>query len=501
MLLIAISGYGGKLGSTSALNLAQADLTFTPSKPQNGVNVPEQPTVSYTRPLTGMQTIPLELEKAFRSEGGKTSLNTQLLKVQKNGDMDYELTLRKTWSSPCNQITSFSGPDGSGAGEVFTVKAKKVLISLTKSALERVTFYDATGKSGLADTVKRLTDALDSAPALKYFAAYDDRWWETKAQEHPDFPSQEPFNVGRLTSSAYINNMFPWFPGTQDLKGVCPSNPDMGVIQNYITGFADLTYAGTLNQDFQNECNETEVDQCGICFNESTDFVGPATNHASKFLSEMMRYQLAVVFGFDPQEYEKHIPEPTEVRYQLWSNSNPVTQTDSCHYFKSGYEWWDLYEAARDLTGDGSLSLIGETMSYNWFWGEGALETTEYVLEEVYGLARPSWLTKGTFWTGSICSWSVDDIWFQSYIYSHFLIPLFFLFIIEEYCWAMPYWPSPRANPTGKSIMGDDTGSVTTNTSVTSPDSITSSSAVTTSSSFVAVSVAAAVFSLTVMLF
>ena len=88
-----------------------------------------------------MQTIPLELEKAFRSEGGKTSLNTQLLKVQKNGDMDYELTLRKTWSSPCNQITSFTGPEGSGAGEVFTVKAKKVLISLTKSALESVLLF------------------------------------------------------------------------------------------------------------------------------------------------------------------------------------------------------------------------------------------------------------------------------------------------------------------------------------------------------------------------
>jgi hypothetical protein len=87
--------------------------------------------------------------------------------------MDYKLTFHKTWSSPCNQITSFSGPEESGAGEVFTVKVKKVLILLTKSALERVTFCDATGKSGLADKVKNLTDALDSAPALKYFAAYD----------------------------------------------------------------------------------------------------------------------------------------------------------------------------------------------------------------------------------------------------------------------------------------------------------------------------------------
>ena len=53
---------------------------------------------------------------------------------------------------------------------------------------------------------------------------------------------------------------------------------------------------------------------------------------------------------------------------------------------------------------DTGLHLIGEAFSFNWFWGEGAMETAEYMLQEVMGLKRPSWLSR------------------------------------EEYCWAMPYW-------------------------------------------------------------
>jgi len=56
------------------------------------------------------------------------------------------------------------------------------------------------------------------------------------------------------------------------------------------------------------------------------------------------------------------------------------------------------------------LAIVGEAFSYNWYWVEGAFETAEYALEEVFGLDRPSWLSQ------------------------------------KDYCWAMPYWPLPRRN-------------------------------------------------------
>ena len=374
----AKSGYAGALGGTSVANLGVQDATFA----SGGAIGPERATVSYTRPLRGMQEIPLALGRAFEAEGGKMSLNQQLLSVEKMGDSDYKLTFRKTWSSPCTQITSFTGP---GAGGISVVRAKHVIVTLTKSAIERVHFIDHTGQSGLADTVKKLTDAVQSAPALKYFAQYETRWWETMAKEsRPDYPSEEKFNVGRITSSAQINNLFAWYPGVQqnaELPRACPNKENMGVIQNYVTGNADWTYAGTLRMAEQLKCTETEAENCHLCFNEDNGFVGPATNHAPGLLADAMRYQQAYVFGLNPNTKEglDKIPRPTEVMYQLWSNSNPVTQTDACHYFKAGYKWWELYEQARDLTGDKSLSFIGETMSYNWFWGEGALETAEQV--------------------------------------------------------------------------------------------------------------------------
>jgi len=189
----------------------------------------------------------------------------------------------------------------------------------------------------------------------------------------------------------------------------------MGVIQAYITGFADWTYAGTLKMEQQLACKETDVDQCGKCFSNDTGFVGPAKNHAPKLLAEAIRRETAVLFGLGHGDsgasQVADIPEPTEVMYQIWSNDNPVTQTDSCHYFKAGYKWWDLYVEARKM--DEGLSIVGEAFSFNWFWIEGALETAEYMLQEVYGLERPSWMTR------------------------------------EDYCSAMPYWPLPRRNDAG----------------------------------------------------
>merc|ERR1719382_1412307 len=105
----------------------------------------------------------------------------------------YILTFRTTWSNPCNQVTSYGGP---GAGEIYNVSAKNVLLSLTKNALKQVNFIDSTGK--LQNDVTYLLGTVASAPAMKYFAVYPERWWETFAQKyHPNFPNKKPFNVSR----------------------------------------------------------------------------------------------------------------------------------------------------------------------------------------------------------------------------------------------------------------------------------------------------------------
>ena len=347
-----------------------------------------------------MQEIPLAMGRAFSELGGTIQLNHQLLRVEKR-DTDYWLTFRKTWTSPCSDVTTFEGP---GGGELITVAAKRVVVALPKSALKRVQFVDSSGR--LQDRVDALCNAIASAPAMKYFASYASRWWETFAQDnHPDFPNDEPFNVGRVTGSNVVPNFFAWYPGVQqnaDKPRPQCVDESMGVIQTYVTGFSDRTYEGLLRQQEQNQCKETDVEQCSKCFSDETGFVGPAADHVTKSLADMMRYQLAYTFGLDPIDDADKVPEATQIKYRIWSNDNPVTQTDSCHYFKSGHKWWKLYEEARFL--DTGLHLIGEAFSFNWFWGEGAMETAEYMLQEVMGLKRPSWLSR------------------------------------EEYCWAMPYW-------------------------------------------------------------
>jgi hypothetical protein len=417
MLNNAISGYAGSLGSTTDMNLGVADVAFAPNAPPPIY----KPTEYYVRPLTGMQTIPIKMAEAYTKLGGKTHFNSQLLVVEKVAD-GWVLTFQKTWSSPCTQVTSFAGPEGSGAGETYTVFAKKVVLALTKNALSKIVFKDSTNAKPdedgllLPDRIDKLCAAVASASAMKYFASYPKRWWETFAQEHhKNYPNDVPFDVGRVTGSANVNNFFAWYPGVQqkaDQPRACANDTDMGVVQAYVTGFADDTWSGALKQQQQLECRETEADQCGKCFNSDTGFVGPAKNHAPQLLEDAMRRELAVLWGLGAgnagASQVDQIPKATEVMYTIWSNDDPVTQTDAVHYFKAGFKWWDLYVKARSPAE--GLSLVGEAMSYNALWIEGALETSEYMLQEVYGLARPSWLTR------------------------------------EDYCWAMPYWPLPRRN-------------------------------------------------------
>jgi len=335
----AISGYAGAEGVSSPANLGIQDTTFASGAESIGVS---RETKWYVRPLRGMQHIPVSLAEAYTALKGKLSLNNELIQVTHvNPTADgahYILTFRRTWSNPCNQVTSFQGP---GAGEIYNVSAKKVILAVTKNALNKILFIDSTGK--LQDDVTELLDSVGSAPAMKYFASYPERWWETFAKKHhPKFPNDKRFNVSRITGSAQIQNLFAWYPGTQqaaDQPRAC-SDDKMGVIQNYITGFADWTYAGVLDEEKQLRCKEVDVSQCQKCFNEDTGFVGPAKNHAPKGLSDAMRQQQATLFGLMGRHNMSitDIPEPTEVMYQLWSNSNPVTQTDATHYFKAGYK-------------------------------------------------------------------------------------------------------------------------------------------------------------------
>jgi monoamine oxidase len=62
------------------------------------------------------------------------------------------------------------------------------------------------------------------------------------------------------------------------------------------------------------------------------------------------------------------------------------------HIWRPGERSWEIMPRIRRPITGLPLSIVGEAWSTEAGWIEGALNTAEHVLEEQYGLARPSWL-------------------------------------------------------------------------------------------------------------
>jgi len=214
-----------------------------------------------------------------------------------------------------------------------------------------------------------------------------------------------------MTTSSALNNIFAWYPGTQQDASLTPascggSGDPRGVLQIYATHDVELSLGGGPYASELERCGETPADQCGSCM-DPADWVGDLTHHVSWSFWGRLKAQIEVLFrpsdGPAPD-----IPDPTQIMARLWIPNDRLTQTYACHYWRSGVKWWELYvEALEPAPG---LHFVGDTFAFNSGWSEAALETAEYMLQEAMGLGRPAWLTK------------------------------------DDYCRAMPYYGPPRRN-------------------------------------------------------
>jgi len=367
---------------------------------------------NWSRPLLGMQEFPRQLQARYRDMGGISYLSQQLQEVKRVDDKDYPWTLTfvETTTSPCTGITT-------PTSKVWHLRAKQLVLAMPKAALGSISFAGTLPdqEKSLAIQIDRLLAAIQGVPFMKMHATYSQRWWQDTG-----IGAKTGFNVGRFTSSNPVSNVFAWYPGTQardqdgnysKIPGQCQetSGKNMGMIQLYATGHPAETWSGLMSNGRQQECSLKSAAKCSECFNSHSGFyvteTNPATNHISQTLVEGVRIELAEMFGVDPSQ----IPEPTEMKYKIWDAQDPVTKSDAVHFWKAGQEWWKLYDEVLEVGGKSSkLHIVGEAFSFNWGWGEGALETAEYMLHEHMNIPLPNWIAK------------------------------------KEYCLAMPFYPYQR---------------------------------------------------------
>jgi len=370
--------------------------------------VPEKGTSSfhYTRPLEGMQSLPRRLHQAFEDAGGTTQVNMQLMSVTVLPQASSERTkfllrFKPTFTHPCNEVTSVLEDED----DVVVYADRLVLAGWDPDSVRALPIFalDEDSAMPLQHPVRKDIEAVTSmvyAPGIlqKWFFAFDKS--ELPAYTPPG--ATEPFHVGRYTTSTAPQQVFQWYPGTQQAKASMQCS-DVQVLQMYTM---DPVWVQMANERSQFNCPaDVEEDQCGECPGADL-FYGNAAHHVSKKAVSFFRRHLSIMLNVSLDQ----IPEPLEARYMVWDDQNPQTQASAVHTWLPGARFWEGFEAALQPHAGLPLHIVGEAMALNQGWGEGALETAEYMLQEKLGLSAPAWLTR------------------------------------DDYCRLMPFYPSARKN-------------------------------------------------------
>ncbi|KAL7528701.1 hypothetical protein ACHAWF_002672 [Thalassiosira exigua] len=349
----------------------------------------------YRRPLEGMSSIPLSLHGAAVKLGVTSSLNQEVTEVEELEEGIWHVTLRETKTSPCTGITTIKKN-----GTVTVVRTQRVILAIPGAALKRVEFVQPNKESknnehNLDTIINKLADQVTGVPLMKIFAAWPTRWWNTvnnldtfSAEEQPKLvpPGRSTnFTCGRFTND-FDFHLFSWYPGTQSrpetIEEHAAACEAMGVIQFYVMPEGIPSFASASQAQDQAACFDD--DSCGPCNPESDDaWFKPAI---SARLRALVTLYLSTLFRYK-------VPDAHELMYRIWKADDPVTKSDGISFWRAGVKWWESYQVAlQPLSKDRSIHIIGETFSHNQGWSEGAVETAEFLLQEVLGMAGPSWL-------------------------------------------------------------------------------------------------------------
>jgi hypothetical protein len=86
----------------------------------------------------------------------------------------------------------------------------------------------------------------------------------------------------------------------------------------------------------------------------------------------------------------KFVPQPYAAVYQDWSE-DPFG--GGWHAWKAGFRFWEIIKKMRKPLAGRAVYICGEAYSNKQGWVEGALQTTERMLEDHFSIPRPdAWL-------------------------------------------------------------------------------------------------------------
>jgi hypothetical protein len=315
--------------------------------------------VSYFHVTDGYERVPLEMARRFEEMGGAVHMRHRLAgfdQVERGGSTLIEMHF----------------DDGSKAGR--TVLARSIVLAMPRRSLELLEQRGAV----LDPSHKRVHELIASVtpiPLFKMAICYPYPWWQTIA------PVAVPGTGGpqmmQITQGQSVTDL----PLRQCYYWAVDQATQNAVVLIYDDG-QDLDFWATLRDPKASAPFEGNAPKHAnpLGFSPWKDFPAP-----SAMVNEAHR-QLVRMHGVEDRS---DIPAPYAAAYRDWGEDP----------YGGGANFWHLHVRS-DEVGAAIIQprppvrayICGEAYSHGQGWVEGALETTDLVLQQGFGVQPPPWL-------------------------------------------------------------------------------------------------------------
>jgi lysine 2-monooxygenase len=331
--------------------------------------------------VSGYSDIPNRLYQGFTAKGGQGFLQHQLLDFHGDGAGGYVLRFfqRESGTLTTAQAQERCRQDPASCR---TYGAKHVILALPKRSLE---LLDQRSSFFTDPTVQQLLRSVLDVPAMRFFLAYERPWW-TEAMTHRDGDTTIPApTCGRSTTDLRVRQLYYWHTASDGGLSF--------VLGSYTNGQANFYWRELQNGPGPFDRLPGAAPPLAPPRFDAAQGKGPRA--ASDDMARFAHRDLVEVVG--PLADGKTPPEPHYAHFQDW-DKDPWGA--GWHAFTAGHDAHDLIpRILQPLPGE-KVYVCGESYSNVQGWVQGALNTSEVLLQKKLGLAYPSWLTPGGTWLG-----------------------------------------------------------------------------------------------------
>lgn len=329
--------------------------------------------------VSGYSDIPNRLYQGFLAQGGVGYLQHQLLSFDGDGADGYVLRFFQRDSGTLTTAQAEARCQADPAS-CRTYGAKYVILTLPRRSLE---LLDQRNFFFTNPTVNQLLDTVLDVPAIRIFMAYERPWW-TEAASGTGHPFPAP-TCGRSTTDLRVRQFYYWHTATDGGNSF--------VLASYANGQAERYWRELQNgpgpfDDYKGAAPPIHPPRY-----DAAQGHGPRAG--SDEMGKLAHQALVEVVG--PLKDGRKAPEPYFVHYQNWTKD---PWGAGWHAWAAGSNDVTLIpRILQPLPGE-RVYLCGETYSNVQGWVQGALNTSEVLLQKKLGLAYPTWLHPGGTWLG-----------------------------------------------------------------------------------------------------